>query len=67
MIHTVRWPDGSSVAYTEHDDMEADFLAGSRPAFERGVTLTTEEDDGRTAFGERWGQVRQAGALTQYA
>lgn len=67
MIHTVRWADGSSAAYTEHDDMEADFLAGSRPGFERGVSLTTEEDDGSPAFGERWKQVRQAGILTRYA
>ena len=67
MIHTVRWPEGSSVAYTEHNDMEADFLAGSRPAFQRGVTLTTEEDDGSEAFDGRWRRVQQAGILTGYA
>ena len=67
MIHTVRWPDGSSVSYTEHDDMEADFLAGSRPAFERGVSLTTDEDDGSAAFDQRWRDVSNAGVLTAYA
>ena len=61
MIHTVNWSDGSSVAYATHDDMEADFLAGSRPAFERGVTLTTQEDDGSAAFRRQWERVRRVG------
>ena len=67
MIHTVRWAEGSSVSYTKHDDMEADFLAGNRPAFERGVSLTTDEDDGSDVFDRRWRRVRQAGMLTEYA
>ncbi len=66
MIHTVNWSDGSSVAYATHDDMEADFLAGSRPAFERGVTLTTQEDDGSAAFRRQWERVRRVGILSDY-
>lgn len=56
-IYTVRWADGRTADYVDRDVYEPDFLAGNQPVFERGVTLTTTEDDGSVAFDHRFRSI----------
>ena len=49
-IYTVRWRDGRAAEYVSVRAYERDFMAGNQPLFERGVTLTTREDDGSVDF-----------------
>jgi hypothetical protein len=60
-IYTVRWPDGRTVEYVSVRDYERDFMTGNPPSFERGVTLTTREDDGSVEFDNRYCAVAAAG------
>ncbi len=62
-IYTVRWADGRTAEYVDRGVYEPDFLAGNQPVFERGVTLTTSEDDGSVAFDQRFRSVEAAGCL----
>ena len=62
-IYTVRWTDGRTAEYVDRDVYEPDFLAGNQPVFERGVTLSTSEDDGSVAFDHRFRSVEAAGCL----
>ncbi len=62
-IYTVRWANGRTAEYVDRDVYEPDFLAGNQPVFERGVTLTTSEDDGSVAFDQRFRSVEAAGCL----
>ncbi len=67
MLHTVRWADGASAAYTDYVELENDFLAGNRPLFEPGVSLATDDDDGSPAFHARWTKAARAGVLVEPA
>ena len=62
-IYTVRWVDGRTAEYVDRDVYEPDFLAGNQPVFERGVALTTTEDDGSVAFDHRFRSIEAAGCL----
>jgi len=62
-IYTVRWADGRTAEYVDRDVYEPDFMAGNQPVFERGVTLTTSEDDGSVAFDQRFRSIEAAGCL----
>ena len=62
-IYTVRWADGRTADYVDRDVYEPDFLAGNQPVFERGVTLTTTEDDGSVAFDQRYRSIEAVGCL----
>lgn len=62
-IYTVRWTDGRTAEYVDRDVYEPDFMAGNQPVFERGVTLTTTEDDGSVAFDQRFRSIEAAGCL----
>ncbi|MCY4110629.1 MAG: enolase, partial [Chloroflexi bacterium] len=60
-IYTVRWADGSTAEYVSVRAYERDFALGNQPAFERGVTLTTRENDGSVDFDNRYRAVAAAG------
>lgn len=62
-IYTVRWADGRTAEYVDRDVYEPDFMAGNQPVFERGVTLSTSEDDGSVAFDHRFRSIEAAGCL----
>ncbi len=62
-IHTVRWADGRSAAYVTGEAFEHDFLEGNQPLFERGVTLTSREDDGSVEFNDRYVTIQATGVL----
>ena len=62
-IYTVRWADGRTAEYVDRDVYEPDFMAGNQPVFERGVTLTTTEDDGSVAFDQRFRAIEAVGCL----
>lgn len=62
-IYTVRWADGRTAEYVDRDVYEPDFMAGNQPVFERGVTLSTTEDDGSVAFDQRFRSIETAGCL----
>ncbi|MCY4111506.1 MAG: enolase, partial [Chloroflexi bacterium] len=62
-IYTVRWADGRTAEYVDRDVYEPDFMAGNQPVFERGVTLTTTEDDGSVAFDQRFRSIEAVGCL----
>lgn len=62
-IYTVRWADGRTAEYVDRDVYEPDFMAGNQPVFERGVTLSTTEDDGSVAFDQRFRSIEAAGCL----
>ena len=38
-------------------------MAGNQPVFERGVTLSTSEDDGSVAFDHRFRSIEATGCL----
>jgi len=60
-IYTVRWADGGTAEYVSVRAYERDFTIGNQPAFERGVTLTTREDDGSVEFDNRYRAVAAGG------
>ena len=62
-IYTVRWADGRTAEYVDRDVYEPDFVAGNQPVFERGVTLSTSEDDGSVAFDHRFRSIDATGCL----
>lgn len=62
-IYSVRWADGRTADYVDRDVYEPDFMAGNQPVFERGVTLTTTEDDGSVAFDHRFRSIEAVGCL----
>ena len=62
-IYTIRWADGRLAQYTSVRAYERDFLRGNYPLFEPGVGLTQEQDDGSTAFAERYARVSAAGRV----
>ena len=62
-VYTVRWADGRTAEYVDRDVYEPDFMAGNQPVFERGVTLTTTEDDGSVAFDQRFRSIEAVGCL----
>ena len=62
-IYTVAWADGRTAEYVDRDVYEPDFMAGNQPVFERGVTLSTREDDGSVAFDHRFRSIEAAGCL----
>lgn len=62
-IYSVRWADGRTAEYVDRDVYEPDFMAGNQPVFERGVTLTTSEDDGSVAFDQRFRSIEAVGCL----
>ncbi len=53
-IYSVRWPNGRTAEYVSVRAYERDFMSGNQPPFERGVTLTTREDDGSVDFNQRY-------------
>ena len=59
----MRWADGRTAEYVDRDVYEPDFMAGNQPVFERGVTLSTREDDGSVAFDHRFRSIEAAGCL----
>ena len=59
-IYTVRWSDGRTAEYISVRDYEQDFMAGNQPLFERGVTLTTQEDDGTAEYDHRYKSIAYA-------
>ena len=56
-IYSVRWPNGRTAEYVSVRAYERDFMSGNQPPFERGVTLTTREDDGSVEFDRRYRAV----------
>ena len=56
-IYSVRWPWGRTAEYVSVRAYERDFMSGNQPLFERGVTLTTREDDGSVEFDQRYRAV----------
>ena len=56
-IYSVRWPWGRVAEYISVRTYERDFMSGNQPPFERGVTLTTREDDGSVEFDQRYRAV----------
>ena len=56
-IYSVRWPWGRVAEYVSVRSYERDFMSGNQPPFERGVTLTTREDDGSVEFDQRYRAV----------
>ena len=64
-IYSVRWPWGRVAEYVSVRSYERDFMSGNQPLFERGVTLTTREDDGSVEFDQRYRAVASTdGPLT---
>ena len=66
-IHTVRWTDGRSAAYTTVSVYERDFLDGNQPLFEPGVELGYQEDDSSVEFNDRHAHIDQAGCVVTNA
>ena len=60
-IYTVRWPYGRTAEYVSVRAYERDFMSGNQPLFDRGVALTTREDDGSVEFDNRYRAVASAG------
>ena len=56
-IYSVRWPNDRTAEYVSVRGYECDFMSGNQPPFERGVTLTTREDNGSVEFDQRYRAV----------
>ena len=59
LLLTVTWPDGTAVDYTSYQQCYTDFIAGNRPAQERGATMTMWPDDGSPEWARRHAQAAE--------
>ena len=56
-IYSIQWGNGRKACYTGVDRYQQDFMLGNYPAFERGVNLSVEEDDGSVEFNDLYNRV----------